>query len=176
VAYKNYFEHLFECVLPPVPDNIEWRSHPTLPIEASNLGLIRPLDDNKIYRDLLERRIELTEVKRLKWIYESFNQVNLPLYCRVKPKNSNPYDQRPENIEVIYITDEMLEERTLSIKREKDFREQTVIQMLEREKKLSPDIDVYLYFLNLKIPEITIKHWKSRSPWYRKHYPIKKYN
>lgn len=172
MSYKDQFKHLFECVFPPIPDNIEWRAHPSMPIEACNVGLLRVVNNDKYYEDMIDRQLDLYSVKRMKLIYECFNNVILPAYCRVRPKNSNPYDIRLENIEVI-MTEEVTKERTESIQRERDFRNETVNQMLLREKDLDDDVDVYLYFKDFGISHLIMKNWMSKSPWYKKHYSKK---
>ena len=167
MAYKEQFYHIFECVTPPRPDEIVWKPHPYLPIEASNLGQIRCLDSDDDYFD--KQRVSIHAPKRMKLIYESFNNMKLPEYCRIKPSNSNPYDLRPENIEVIF-TMSMTEERAASLKREQDFRNETVKQMLLRESILPDHVNIYKYFKDLDIPELCMKHWKAKSDWYEKHY------
>lgn len=167
MAYKEQFFHIFECVTPPTPDEMVWKLHPTLPIEASNLGQLRCLDEDDDYFE--RQRIGIHAPKRMKLVYECFNNTILPGYCRIKPRNSNPYDLRPENIEVI-LTIEMSEERSASLKREQDFRDETVKQMLLRETILPSHFNIYKYFKDLNIPDLCMKHWKAKSEWYEKHY------
>lgn len=172
MSYKDQFEHLFECILPPISEKIVWKSHPNLPIEACNMGVLRVLNEDKHYDDMLNRQLDLYSVKRMKLIYECFSNEILPAYCRVRPKNCNPYDLRIENIEVI-TEGRWNKIRISSVEREKNFRNQTVNEMLRKEKELSEGIDVYLRFKDLKIPDLMMKKWMAKSPWYKKHYPKK---
>lgn len=168
--YKETFSHLFECILPPLSEEVLWKAHPTLKIEVNNMGLIREVMDNGGYREFQElyglKRVH--NPGKLRYIYEAFNNVILEEGVRIIPKNLNPYDQRIENI-LILDHNSTQEEKKARAEAEKHFKNLTLEEMLKREEMIGDRFDVLNYFKNLGIPDPYIKRWKNKSPKYSKH-------
>ena len=168
MSLEEDFEHIFQCGLPPQPTELEWRKHPTDPIEVSNCGAIRVLDDEE-YEIIMYKEVPFTGKRKMRLVYEAWNNVLLPKYIRIYNINLNPYDIRPENIGVMQSGpyDPIV---LASTSRDKKFRLATVNEMLIREKKYGDTVDMLNYFTLLEIPYLCMKIWKEKSEWYLKHY------
>jgi hypothetical protein len=168
MSIEKDFEHIFQCGLPPQPTELEWRKHPTDPIEVSNCGAIRVLGDEE-YEIIMYKEVAFTGKRKMRLVYEAWNNVILPQYCRIYNKNLNPYDVRPDNIGVMG-TGQYDPEVLASTLRDKKFRDATVAEMFRREEIFGHKYDMLNYFTLLEIPYLCMKIWKQKSKWYLKHY------
>ena len=145
------FESLFHCVYPVANYPVEFRNHPTIPeLEASYCGVVRcKVDDVPVYN--------YTKKGIAHIVFECWTGVELAPYTNIRFKNLNPYDTSYENIEILDL------HCPIRIAKEKKFTENTVSQMLLREKLFGHKRDMVEYFTQLGIPQRYIKAWQNAS-------------
>lgn len=145
------FESIFHCIYPVATEAVEFKTHPTIPeLEASYCGVVRcKVDDVPVYN--------YTKKSTAHIVFECWTGVELAPYTNLRFKNLNPYDTSYENIEVLVLH---CPER---IANEKKFTENTVEQMLLREKLFGHKRDMVQYFIRLGIAQRYINAWQNAS-------------
>lgn len=181
IPFKEFPKHLFECSIPPTPEEFIWKEHPVLPVRANNVGYVESTDENlcfessggrnkyggtiqcALYRTDTETQwynkldTQIGSLERI--IYECWNEV-LPKNASVVHRNFNPWDLRPENL--LYFKTLNETERTHRLLDRDTFTDYTVRHMIKIKNNLRPGIDVNKYWKVLRIPKAFIKSFNEK--------------
>ena len=145
------FESLFHCVYPVANYPVEFKPHPTIPeLEASYCGVVRCKDEEGLVHNY-------THKSTAHIVFECWTGQELAPYTNLRFKNLNIYDTSFENIEILDL------HCPIRIAKEKKFTENTVNQMLLREKLFGHKRDMEEYFTQLGVPQRYIKAWMKES-------------
>jgi len=148
------YESLFHCVYPVSTEPVQFKTHPTIPeIEASRCGVVRCKSED----DMVDH---FTKKSSQHLVWECWTEEELPAYTNIRFLNMNPYDTSFDNLEIMCVDDPARQER------ERKFIDNTVEQMLIREKFYGDGRDMVKYFKDLGLTKRYIKAWQKVSPNY----------
>ena len=161
---ERIYKHLFECLTPPMPEEIIYKQHPTLPITATNASFVIVNDDApmQLHYNLGKPSFQTANYKRF-LIYGAFNPEESDKIVMVYPINNNPYDNRIENLVSSY--GKSPEAKKAILDSQKEFVKETVKEMLKREKDLLLHENLVRHFSQLGVPHTFAKPWIKVSPW-----------
>lgn len=145
------FESLFHCVYPVSTAPVEFKTHPTIPqIEASYCGVVRCINED-------DRLDTYTKKGVAHLVWECWTQIELLPYTNLRFKNMNFYDTSFENLEILRIEDKDRQEK------ERRFIDNTVKEMLLREKAFGHYRNMHEYFKEIGVSQRYIKAWEKVS-------------
>lgn len=158
------YRHLFECITPPMPDEIVYRKHPTVPITVTNASYVLLNEDApmQLQYNLGKPSFQTSNYKRF-LIYGAFHPEEIPSIAMIYPINGNPYDNRIENL--VSTAGKSFEVKKIILDEQKKFTKETVREMLKREKEIGSSVDLVSHFCNLGVPHTFAKAWMKVSPW-----------
>lgn len=177
-------KHLFECITPSIPDNEEiiWRYHPTYPIRVNQIGILDCTSDDYDYSYNSSRnadgRIQVINIQQSteerKWysniirgvnkdrlVLECWNETEIASSNHLAHLDNNPYNYTPDNI--VSITDLSREERVHRLRKEKEFTNLTIKEMVKIQNKWSPDTDFKTLWDIMGIPSGFVKAWELQG-------------
>ncbi len=145
------FESLFHCVYVVHDYPVEFKRHPTIPeIEASRCGVVKCVNEDD--------RIEyFTKKATPHLVYETWTGTELLPYTNLRYRNMNPHDTSFDNLEILRVDDVERQEK------EKAFLNNTVNQMLLREKQFGGKRDMIEYFTELGVPQRFLKAYQKEK-------------
>ncbi len=160
---EKEYRHLFECITPPMPDEIIYKKHPIVPITATNGSFILLNDDapKQLEYNIGARSFPTSNYKRA-LIYGAFHPEEIPIVM-VYNINGNPYDNRIENL--VTTSDKSPEAKKIILDANKDFINESVKEMLRREKEMDPAVNMVRHFNDLGVPYNFARPWMRCSPW-----------
>ena len=145
------FESLFHCVYPVANYPVEFKDHPSIPeIEASYCGVVKCKDEEGLVHNY-------TKKSTAHLVFETWSGQELKPFTNIRYKNLNPYDTSYDNLEILVL------HCPIRIANEKKFTENTVEQMLLREKLFGHKRNMEEYFTQLGVPQRYIKAWQKVS-------------